>query len=167
MKLPTLKELESLGFIQDITTPRQKKNGTTLYIDTDPLNRYYKIKLWINVDKKTGRITYKDISTQPHILPDEKHFIYRVINNRLFLAPKSYAGKSDRQYYFCQYPSTTKGVKKMIDDMSQEEFEARIKWTNKIYSITRLYKSTNTNDLIKEQTYMAAKLVGPFKMESN
>ena len=165
MKLPTLEELESLGFIKDITTPRKLKNGTMEYIDTDPLSPYYKIKLWIHKDKKTGKVTYKDTSTLAKVIPDEKSFIYRIINNRLFRVPKYYGGRTDRQYYFCEYPSTTKGVRTLIDNMSEEEFKARIEWTNKIYGINRLYK--NSDSPLKNQSSMAAKLIGPFKMESN
>ena len=114
MKLPTLKELESLGFIKDISTPRQVKKGTTVYEDTDPLSPYYKVRLGIYTNKDTGRIYYKDISTLCKLLPDEKPFIYRVINNRLFRVPKCYGGRTDRQYYFCEYPSTTKSVSHIV-----------------------------------------------------
>ena len=165
MRLPTLEELESLGFIKDITTPRQLKNGTMEYIDTDPLSPYYKIKLWIHKDKNTGKIIYKDTSTLAKVIPDEKSFIYRVINNRLFRVPKEYAGNKDKKYYVCEYPATTKGVRTIIDNMSEEEFKARIKWLNKIYGINRLYKEDGYGP--REQSPMAAKLIGPFKMESN
>lgn len=165
MKLPTLEELESLGFIKDISTIRQVKRGTTVYEDTDPLSPYYKVRLGIYTNKETGNKTYKDISTLTKTIPDEKPFIYRVINNRLFRIPKCYGGRTDRQYYFCEYPSTTKGVRTMIDNMSEEEFKARIKWLNKIYGINRLYKEDGYGP--REQSPMAAKLIGPFKMESN
>lgn len=170
MKLPTLKELESLGFIKDISTCNQIKRGTTVYEDTDPLVEYDKTKLWVHVDKNTQKTSYKEISTMPRLLPDPTHFIYKIINLRLFLVPGKYCESSKDTYFWPEHSITNNRVKKIIDNMSEEEFKARIEWTNKIHSITKLlYRSYDNrgNFPIRHQVPEVAKIIGPFKMGSN
>lgn len=170
MKLPTLQELESLGFIKDISTPRQIKLGTTVYEDTDPLVTSDKTKLWIHVDKNTKRTSYKEVSTMPRALPDPTHFIYKVINLRLFLKPQRYSENNPSMYFWPEHSVTNNRVKKIIDEMSEKEFKARIEWTNKIHSLAKLLHrdyDNRGNFPIRNQVPEVAKLIGPFKMESN
>ena len=157
MKLPTLERLESLGMIKNVSTPRQIKNGTTIYeVPANPIKKYYLPKLGI-YKKSNGRIIYRDMTTHPKDMDNIDHFVYRVIHELLLLEPKELGVNGT--FYMNMFSSTNKTAKKYIDNMSEEEFERRVKWVNKIYVIQKLYGE----DKYGRQNKKLVDIVGEFK----
>ena len=157
MKLPTLERLESLGLIKNISTPRQVKKGTTIYeASANPIKKYYLPRLGI-YKKSDGQITYKDITTISKEIVNPEHFVYRVIHELLLLEPKD---KGNGKVYLNIFNSTNKAAKTYIDNMSEEEFEKRVNWVNKIYVTQKLYGE----DRYGRQYKKLADIVGEFKL---
>ncbi len=158
MKLPTLERLESLGMIRNISTPKQVKNGTTIYeVPANPIKKHYLPKLGI-YKKSDGRIIYRDMTSMPNEIDNTEHFIYRVIRELLLLEPKDMGVNG--KLYVNMFSSTRKTAKEYIDNMSEEEFEKRIKWVNKIYLIQKLYGE----DKYGRQNKKLVDVVGEFKL---
>lgn len=158
MKLPTLERLESLGMIKNISTPRQVKNGTTIYkVPANPIKKYYLPKLGI-YKKSDGKIIYKDITTKPNEIDSTERFIYRVIHELLLLEPRDMGVNG--KLYVNMFGSTNKAAKEYIDNMSEEEFEKRIKWVNGIYITQKLYGE----DEHGRQNKKLVDIIGEFKL---
>ena len=115
----TLQELIDKGYIEDITSERQKKNNTSKYIECKAFRTYSNDRVSFGIYRtNSGKVThYRDFtSSHPVTIRDEERFniVTKMVTNSL---------------------------KEKIDNLTEKDIEERDQFISKLISLNKLYSN--------------------------
>lgn len=143
----SLQELLDKGYIEDISTERQKKNNTSKYIECKAFRTWNKDRVSFGIFRtNSGKVThYRDFtSSHPVTLYDEekfKHLLYRVIASNYFVTFNDYEYNDGSHVISISTKMVTNKLKEKIDNLTEKDIEERDQFMSKLVSLNKLYSN--------------------------
>lgn len=143
----TLQNLIDKGYIEDITTERQKKNNTSKYIECKAFRTYPNDRISFGIYRtNSGKVVhYRDFtSSHPVTIRDEerfKHILYRIIASNYFVVFNDYKYNDGSHVINIVTKMVTNSLKEKIDNLTEKDIEERDQFISKLISLNKLYNN--------------------------
>ncbi len=143
----TLQDLIDKGYIEDITSKRQKKNNTSMYVECKAFRIYPNDRISFGIYRtNSGEVThYRDFtSSHPITICDEErfnHMLYRVIASNYFIVFYDYKNDDGSHIINIVTKMVTNDLKEKIDNLTEKDIEERDQFISKLISLNKLYNN--------------------------
>lgn len=141
----SVQELLDRGYIEDITTERQRKRGTSQYRES--VNKAVPhvgnvIGFAIYRDDKGNITHYRNFTSNPKTIKTKEQFerlLYKVVASNYFMQVRVYEYSNGEVVINVCPPITTNKIKEMIDSLTDQDLKERKEFLDKLVTLNKMY----------------------------